>query len=78
MTERVQIWTKMSPQLLRVSLQTTPPTQRAALQPPLASPHACPSGRSPKPLPAASFHECQDGAFKVLQIKQEELSLFCV
>lgn len=48
----------------------TPP-HTATLSSLVASLHACPSGRSPKPLSSASFHECQDAEFKVLQIKWE-------
>lgn len=85
MTERVRIGSEMSSRLPQVPLYSptllithTHTHMHAALASLVASPHACPSGRSLKPLSFASFHECQDAEFKVLQIKWEELSLFCV
>lgn len=77
MTERVRIGSEMSSRLPQVPL-CTPPPFTATLPSLVASPHACPSGRSLKPLSSASFHECQDAEFKVLQIIWEVLSLFCV
>lgn len=81
MTERVRIGSEMSSRLPQVPLHPPHhphPPHTATLPSLVASPHACPSGRSLKPLSSASFHECQDAEFKVLQIKWEVLSLFCV
>lgn len=58
MTERVRIGSKMSSRLPQVPLNTpahTAHTRSATLPSLVASPHACPSGRSLKPLSSASF-----------------------
>lgn len=55
MTERVRIGSKMSSRLPRVPLNTHAHTRGPTLPSLVASPHACPSGRSLKPLSSASF-----------------------